>query len=34
MYGKGVANGDINNCHRNQNVQSERIEDYWASVCM
>ena len=32
MYGTGIANADIKNCLNNQNVQSERIENYWLSV--
>lgn len=34
MYGTGIASGDIKNCLGNHNVQSERIEDYWLSVCV
>jgi len=34
MYGTGIASGDIKYCLDNRNVQSERIEDYWLSVCM
>lgn len=34
MYGTGIASGDIKNCLDNHNVESEKIEDYWASVCM
>ena len=33
MKGIGIAKGDIKNCLNNQNVESERIEDYWLSVC-
>ncbi len=34
MYGTGIASGDIKNCLDNHDVQSERIEDYWLSVCV
>ncbi len=34
MYGVGIASGDIQTCLDNHNVQSERIEDYWLSVCV
>lgn len=33
MKGCGIAKGDIKNCLVNHNVQSEKIEDYWLSVC-
>lgn len=33
MHGTGIASGDIKNCLDNHNVQSERIEDYWVSLC-
>ena len=33
MNGCGIANGDIKNCIQNHNVISEKIEDYWLSVC-
>ena len=33
MYGTGIASGDIKNCLDNHNVKSERIEDYWLSIC-
>lgn len=32
-YGNGIASGDIKDCLDNHNVQSERIEDYWLSIC-
>ncbi len=34
MYGTGIASGDIKDCLDNHNVQSERIDDYWVSVCV
>ena len=33
MKGCGIAKGDIKNCLVNHNVQSEKIEEYWLSVC-
>jgi len=34
MYGTGIASGDLKNCLDNHNIQSERIDDYWLSVCV
>ncbi len=33
MHGTGIVGGDIKNCLNNHNVKSERLEDYWVSVC-
>lgn len=33
MHGTGIASGDIKTCLDNHNVQSEKFEDYWLSVC-
>lgn len=33
MYGIGIASGDIKTCLNNHSVQSERIENYWVSIC-
>lgn len=33
MHGIGIASGDVKTCLDNHNVKSERIEDYWISVC-
>ena len=32
MYGTGIANSDIKNCLNNQNLQSQKIENYWLNV--
>jgi 4'-phosphopantetheinyl transferase len=29
MYGTGIANGDIKNCLKDQEVQSQKMGDYW-----
>ncbi len=29
MYGIGIANGDIKNCIKNQEVKSQKMNDYW-----
>lgn len=29
MYGTGIANGDIKNCIKAQEVQSQKMNDYW-----
>ena len=34
MHGIGIASGNIKHCLGNHNVQSERIDDYWLSVCV
>lgn len=34
MYGVGITSGNIKNCLDNHNIQSERIDDYWVSVCL
>lgn len=33
MIGTGIAYGDIKNCLDNHNIGSERIENYWVSIC-
>ena len=33
MYGTGITGGNIKTCLDNHYVQSERIDDYWVSVC-
>ncbi len=33
MHGTGITGGNIKDCLDNHNVKSERIEDYWISVC-
>ncbi len=34
MLGVGIAQEDIKNCLDSQNVESQRIDDYWLSVCL
>lgn len=32
MYGAGIANGDIKDSLNNQNIDSQKIDDYWLSI--
>lgn len=34
MHGTGIAGSDIKDCLDNHDVQSEKIGDYWLSVCV
>ena len=34
MHGTGIASSDIKDCLNNQDVQSERMEDYWVAISL